>query len=562
MVGWRVEVRVSHRESSSCASKREKLACRNQRSFARALAEECRPGDSRRRCLRPTPRPRDQVGLGDVQQQGAWTGNCADCLDPCRHTGTLGTIAVHVTIALTDRLLAYRVVWAVLVAGGALVCGYAVVSPDGHLLQLLYLLIALSLVLALTPQSFIAASVLAFAVSTSINSPLLPFSPVPVYFSDVVVLLIAMRGAVPRDRRPAYRALSGLPTLLFALWAVVMAIAALRAINAGVPYPSAIRGDLALAYWPLLYFGFTRVLRERALDVSLLWRNLAVVALGLAGWMFLARALNHPFEGSGLAGVATGENTSVRRDFGFAGAFIVYPALALVGIAVMAQGGGRRSRWGVLAAIGTVATLMTLVRGEIFSLALAALVILWLRPRNVGNSARVETAIQIVFAVGIVLIGLIAVNPTLGNAVVQRAVPFTHQAPGAEANAEYRWEAVRSGFRVARDHPAGLGVLDVDRLDAQDIDRGYLAHSGVATLLLFGGWLALGSGLLTLLSVLGRSFHISTPTPWLHSAFVGVLLMLGLYSITAAGLAGDQWVIPLGALAVALRFTLQPLDER
>ena len=36
--------------------------------------------------------------------------------------------------------------------------------------------------------------------------------------------------------------------------------------------------------------------------------------------------------------------------------------------------------------------------------------------------------------------------------------------------------------------------------------------------------------------------------------------MLSVYSISAAGLAGDPWVIPLGVLAVALRFTLQPSD--
>jgi hypothetical protein len=34
--------------------------------------------------------------------------------------------------------------------------------------------------------------------------------------------------------------------------------------------------------------------------------------------------------------------------------------------------------------------------------------------------------------------------------------------------------------------------------------------------------------------------------------------MLSVYSFSAAGLAGDPWVISLGALAVALRFTPDP----
>jgi hypothetical protein len=463
---------------------------------------------------------------------------------------------------LTYHPLAHRSLIAALAGLAALVSAYTAVSPDEHVLKLLYLLIALSLALALTPQWLIAASVLCFAVSTSMGTPLLASLPVEFYFGDLIVLLIAARGVLPRNRIPPNGALAGAPIILFALWAGIMAIAAARAMNAGVPFASAIRGDLAFVYWPLLYFGFTRVLRERRLDVSLLWRNLAVVALGLAGWMFVARVLNIPFEGTGLANVPTGENTTVPRNFGFAGAFIVYPALALVGIAGMAHSGNRRLRWSVLASVGIVATLMTLVRGEILGLALGALVILWLRPRRPSMSARMRSAVQLAFAVVAFAGGLIAVNPTLGHAVVQRALPFTQQASGAKLNAEYREKAVETGFHVAREHPGGLGVLDTARLDAERIDPGYLAHSGVAILLLFGGWPALVTALLAILALLRRSSRLPASTPWLHPAFVGVLTMLSVYTISAAALAGDPWVIPLGALAVALRFNAQPLQER
>jgi hypothetical protein len=443
-----------------------------------------------------------------------------------------------------------------LVVLGALACTYAVITPDGRVLKLFYVLIALGFSLALSPQSFIAGSILAFAVSTAFAATVLPVSPVPVYFSDLIVLLVALRGVLPRDRVPPNRMLSGWPTILFAVWALVMTIAAVRAMQSGVRFASAVRGDIALVYWPLLYFGFSRVLRERRLNRQLLWRNCAAVALGLAGWMFVARALNHPFHDPGLALVSTGETTSVSRNFGFAGAFIVYPVLALVGLAGMAHGGSRRTHWAVLASVGVIATLFTLVRGEIFGLALAAVVLFWLRSTDTAGGTRARTAVQVGFAVAAVLIGLVSLNPTLGNAVVQRAIPFTHQAPGATANAQYREKAVSTGFRVARAHPAGLGVLDVDRLEAEGIDPGYLAHSGVATLLLFGGWPALLSGICALLSVCWRSYRLPAPTPWLHPALVAVLTMLAVYSISAAGIAGDPWVIPLGALAVAIRFNL------
>jgi hypothetical protein len=434
-----------------------------------------------------------------------------------------------------------------------------VVSPDGRLLKLLVLLIAASAALALTPQAFIAASGLAFAVSTAFTASVVPLGSTPIYFADFVVLLVAFRGILPRDRVAPNRALAGAPTVFFALWVFVEAIAVERATSHGVPLASALRGDPALLYWPLLYFGFTRVLRERDLNIHFLWRDLACVAFGLAGWMFLARAINLPFHDPGLALVSTGDSTTVQRNFGFAGAFVLYPVFALAGVAGMAHGWRRGSLYTVIASVGIIATLITFVRGEIFSLALAALIIFWIRPANVAMSARVRTAAQIVLAVVAAVSILVFVNPTLGNAVVQRALPFAHQAAGATANAEYRQKAVEKGFSVARAHPTGLGVLDVTRLNQERIDPGYLVHSGVATLLLFGGWPALITALLAVLALIRRSFVTTAATSWLHPAFVAILTMLSLYSISAAGLAGDPWVMPLGALAVALRFGLGPV---
>jgi hypothetical protein len=445
---------------------------------------------------------------------------------------------------------------------GTFVCAVAVVSPDGRLLKALYLLIAILIAAFLAPHAFVPASLLLFAISTAMTSPLLNLGPASVYLGDLVVLLIAVRGALPRNRVHSDRPLDGALILSFGMWAIVMSIAAARALNGGISLDSVVRGDVALVYFPLLYFGFSRVLREIGLNRALLWGNLALVALGLVAWMFLARALNHPFNDPGLARVPTGSGETVLRNFGFASAFIVYPALALVGIAGMAHGVGRRWWWMLLASAGTIATLTTLVRGEIFSLALGAVLIFWIRSRSAtATTARVRTALQIGFAVVIAVLGLIAVSPKFGNAIVQRAVPFTHQTPEAKANADFRWEAVRAGFRVARAHPMGLGVLDVAGLKSEDLKLRYPAHSGVATLLFFGGWPALITAILTVLALLRCSFRSTSSTPWLHPAFVVVLTMLTLYSIGAAGLAGDAWVIPIGAVAVALRFNLRPFED-
>jgi hypothetical protein len=442
---------------------------------------------------------------------------------------------------------------------GALLGAYVVASPSAGLLLTLavYGAVLVAVAFALPPHVFLPAALLFAGVSTAFGSSVVSIGPAALYASDLAVLIIFLRGALPRARHPGLRALAGLPQALFVVWMFIMTVAGIRAMLAGVPTASVIRGDLALFYWPLLYFGFTRVLAEVDIDISLLWRNLALVAVGFAAYMFIARALNHPFHDPGLALVPTGQSEAVPRNFGFAAAFSIYPVLALAAVAGMANSRDHRFRWTALASIGVIATLTTLVRGEIFSLGLGILLVLWLSPRSSSQRGRTRTAVNLALASAVTLFAVLAVDPKLGHAVIQRSLPFTHQAEAATANADYRFAAMGTGIRVARAHPAGLGVLDEQRLVQRAIDPGYIAHSGFATLLIAGGWLALAAAVLTILSLIRRSFHVATASRWLHPAFVGAITMLSVYSLGAAGLAGDPWVVPLGALVVALRFGLQ-----
>lgn len=446
------------------------------------------------------------------------------------------------------------------VAGlAALVIAYLVTTPpEGVLVPLaLYGAAAVAIALALPPQLFVAAALIVVGISTAFGSAIASFGPATFYLADLAVLVILLRGVVPRARRPPARALAGIPQLLFIIWLGILALAAIRGIASGVPTASVIRGDLALFYWPLLYFGFSRVLAEEALERDLLWRNLVLVGLGFIAYMFAARALNHPFHDVGLANVPTGEQESVARNFGFASAFTIYPVLAIAAVAARANSNTHRSWWTLVAGLGVLATLTTLVRGEIFALTLGLLVVLWITPSATKGGDRAETLVKIAFAGVASVIALLAVDPKLGQAVIQRTVPLTRQAPEASANAEYRFSAMEKGLTVARAHPLGLGVLDRDVLEKREIDPGYLAHSGFALLLIFGGWPALAAAILALAAVIRRSFRVPAPWPWLHPAFVGALTMLSVYSLSAAGLAGDPWVMPLGVLLVALRFTLR-----
>ena len=442
---------------------------------------------------------------------------------------------------------------------GALLLGYTVSSPASRMVSVgVYGALVLALALALPPHLFVALALLLVGVSTGIGSAIFSIGPAVFYISDLAVLVIVARGALPRARHEGIHALRGAPQALFVAWLVIMALAGVRALLDGVPTASVLRQDLALFYWPLLYFGFTRVLAEKSLLRPLLWRNLLIVALGFAVYMFGARALNHPFQDPGLANVPTGVGEVVQRNFGFASAFTIYPILAIAAIAAFSSTRDHRLRWLLVGCIGIVATLMTLVRGEIFSLALGMVLVLWLNPARGAEQGRARAAVQLALVLAVALLAVLAVDPKLGHAVVQRAVPFTHQATGATENADYRFQAMGAGIDVARSHPLGVGVLDEQRLAQHGVQFGYLVHSGLATLLVYGGWAALAAAVLAILAAIRRSFSTAVGATWRHPAFVGAIVTLGFYSLGAAGLAGDSWVVPLGALVVALRFGLKP----
>jgi O-Antigen ligase len=461
--------------------------------------------------------------------------------------------------ALINQELPRRIAPLALGALGALLVGYAVTSPTNVIVPLaLYGGIAIAIAMVLPPHVFLAVALLVVGVSTGFSSVVVSVGPAALYVSDLVVLVIFLRGFYPRARRPGSRALGGVPQTLFVVWMFVMAVAGVRGILAGIPIASVVRSDLALFYWPLLYFGFTRVLSEVSVDMRLLWRNLAFVTVGFAVYMFIARGLNHQFQDPGLALVPTGPTESIPRNFGFASAFTIYPMLAIAAVAVLAHSRDNRLRWTLLASIGVIATLTTLVRGEIFSLGLGILLVLWLSPRQRWATGRAGATLRLALAAGVTVLAVLAVDPKLGHAVIQRALPFTHQAADATKTADYRFKAMDAGIREARAHPLGVGALDQQALFERNIDPGYLAHSGFATLLIFGGWIALAASILTLVAVVRRSFQAPRVSRWLHPAFVGAITMLSVYSLGAAGLAGDSWVVPLGALVVALRFGLHP----
>ncbi len=414
-----------------------------------------------------------------------------------------------------------------------------VVASGGRLLWLLVLASASGLALSLKPDVFIAGALVVVGLSSVLEQYALHLGSATFYPTDIVVVLAFARSLRPADRLP---------------------------LNAGESMITIIRYETALLYFPVLYFAMSRLLRERTFSPARLWFLLSVVAVGFVIWMFVMRILNIPFEnvsagGARLGEVTTSQGSVVRRDFGSATAFIIYPTLALTAVAAMAHS-SRRMTATALAFVGVVATLVTLIRAEIFGMLLGIAVILILRTRGEARTSRLFTGSALAVGFCAAILTLAYINPQVRDAIVERTLPgIASESTSADQTAEYRMKALRLGTKVAGRHPNGIGFRNEDALVRSEIDPGYLGHSVPAWLLVFMGWPGLIASVVALAALLATSFRVPSEIQWLHPAFVGIILMLVVYSFGAAGLVSQPWVIVLAGMAIALRFSLGRLPS-
>jgi hypothetical protein len=423
----------------------------------------------------------------------------------------------------------------------------------------LFLLAAIALAVAVPPHVLLAFALLVFgAYSLSGDSPF-TFAGAAVYSTDVLLAVVLVRSLLPRDRIPPPAPLDGVARLTFGIWAVVMVVAGLRGVLGGHDLISVIRLETPLIYAAGFFFGLGRIIRERTFDLDKAARNLLIVALGFVTYMAFARLTNSPFETDetvGRLGTVVTTGGELRRDYGFASAFILYPVLALAGTAYLLYGPRRTAAAAAAASIGVLTTLLTLIRGEIFGLFIGLAVIALMRSEGaVKRAMRTRALVTASFALVITGLALWVASPSTARAVVERSLPgLVQQTEAAEGTAEYRREALRVGFGFAEREPVGVGLLPSDALLPAGIEPGYVAHSAVAALLVYGGWIALFAAALALFGLMAASFRAPRPIPWLHPFFVGALAMLVVYSFAASGLVGQGWVIGLAALIAALRF--------
>jgi hypothetical protein len=423
----------------------------------------------------------------------------------------------------------------------------------------LVLLGVVALALAVPPHVFVALTLLVLGgYSLSADNPV-AFGGAIVYSTDVLLALVLVRAFLPRPRVPPAAPLGGVVITLFALWAAVMVVAGIRGVLGGHDLISLIRLETPLIYSIGFYVGLGRIVREREFELDKAVRNLLIVALGFVAYMAFARLTNSPFETDetvGRLGTVVTTGGELRRDYGFASAFILYPLLALGGAAYLLYGSRRTVLAAAVVGIGTLATLLTLIRAEIFGLALGLAAIAVLRNESTTERVfRMRAIVAATISFAVAGVGLWAVDASVARGVLERSLPgFVEQTQAAEATADYRRHALEYGFSVAKQEPFGIGLLPEEALTAAGFDLGYLAHSAVTTTLVYAGWIGLFAAASALAALLWASFRLPRPVPWLHPFFVGSLIMLVVVSLASSALMGQGWIIGLAALIAALRF--------
>jgi hypothetical protein len=429
----------------------------------------------------------------------------------------------------------------------------------GKELLLLMLLVVVALTLTVPPHVLIALALLVFgAYSLSANH--FAFGGAQLYSTDLLLGIVLVRAILPRDRISSPAPLDVVARSMFGIFAAVMVIAGLRGFFDNYGLISIIRLEAPLIYGVGFYLGLGRIIRERSFDLDKAVRNLLVVTFGFIGYMAFARVTGSTFETDqtvGRLGIVVTTGGVLRRDYGLSSAFIIYPVLALAGAAYLLYKPRRTVLAATVAVVGILTTLLTLIRAEIFGLFVGLAVIALLRPDPaLMRVGRTRAALAASFALLVCAIGVWGLSPSTARGIAERSLPgLVNQSEAADSTAKYREQALNAGFAAVGRRPSGVGLVpEAELTAASGVDPGYLAHSGVTTILVYAGWIGLASAALALLGLLRASFIAPRPVPWLHVLFVGLIPMLGVYTLAVSGLMGQGWVVGIAALIAALRF--------
>jgi hypothetical protein len=442
------------------------------------------------------------------------------------------------------------------------------------------LLAGSALVLALTvwlpPHAFVAGSLaLLVTFQLSAEHPVVfggirPFvaGNVVLYTSDLLIVLVVVRALAPRPRRTVDWSILDVPTAAaVALWAVVIVAAAARGYRIGMAPESLARLGEQVVYYPVLAWGFVRVLRERGVSATRVAKALAATALALVAYMAFERLTHHRFENPDavtghLGSVVTAQGTTLHRDYGFYSAYDLYGLAALAATSYLLF--ARRPAGPVVAAAGVfiAASALTLVRGIVFGLlvGVALLALLAFRTRRPGVKGRRLLPLATVLAVGVLLFW--SASPSSARGVAERFLPgVAAQSQASVQTAEFRQQALSFGFHQANARPFGNGLVSNPATPEGLVEAGFIAHSAWATMLVYTGWFGLAAFLASAVLLVRRSSALPDRPGWLKPFFLAALALLFVAAFGSDGIVGQPWVLGEAALVIGLRFGLADLDE-
>lgn len=422
-----------------------------------------------------------------------------------------------------------------LAGASALLAAVLVALPDAvpHVRAvwlLIYAMLALALAFWLPPHLFLGASLAVLALS-SVFVPV-SVASTQVYTYDVLLVLVVLRAVLPRDRRDsAVRILNPSVAVPAALWTVVMVIAGFRGGFAGNSPGAIARLEMPLVYFPLFTWGFTRILREKAVSVPGVVKALAITSLCFIGYAAFARLTHQRFggaHGSGIGAVPSigGE---LRRDYGIASAFQVYPLLALAGVAYLVFTRRWRFSATLVTTVSVAATFLTLIRGFIFGIVAG---VIWMLVFAVKTRWHIRLAsrllpLLLMFALAVAL--FFTFSPRAAHGVAERVLPgILKQSRGATLSTQKRDQIFRTAARIAQDEPFGLGFVSNDALDKAGFPFVYRADNQWGTLLVYTGWPGVLLMVWAGVALVRRSSQLPAATPWLHPlvAATGLLVLV------------------------------------
>lgn len=445
---------------------------------------------------------------------------------------------------------------------GSLLLGFSIASPARTAaITIVAGILVLVLVWWLPPHLFIAASLAVLASASLFESRAINVGSIQVYTLDMLIPLVLLRAVLPRERRVSeLRLLEPSVALPAAVWALVMLGAGIRGAYAGNGFGAVLRLETSLVYFPLAYLGFTRILRETRVSVPRVVRALALTGLAFIGYAAYARLTGQRFGNASGSGIGIVQTTggALRRDYGIYSAFQIYPLLSLGGLSYLVF--SRRASLGAILVTGAAlaATVLTLVRGLIFGVAVGAtlLVILAVKTRWHPKLGRLLPLVAM-FALATGL--FFKYSPAAARGVTDRLLPgIAAQTQGATQTQEVRARAFSAGKSVANGKPLGTGFVTPEALQNAGYRTDYIPDSQWGTLLAYTGWPGLVALLWVGFAVVRRSFQLPAATPWLPPlvAATGVLLL-----VQGSGwdvLFAQTWSIGMAALVLALRFGLEP----